>query len=236
VRTARDLLAPVPGGPSPTGLGPTLAEATAGMSPGRLQELLGAAGLPATHDPVSAVAALTGLFQDAEGTAALLADAPEGTRAVLDKLVWGPPYGEIDQTCAPRPAGRSAASVRWLLARGLLLPAGRSRVVLPRELALRLRGGRAHRAPEPNPPALKPAASHSAGSVDATAAGQALTAVATVEELLKSWETGGPPVLRAGGLSVRDLKRTALALDATERHNRVLAGDRLRRRAARLGR
>ncbi len=52
--------------------------------------------------------------------------------------------------------------------------------------------------------------------VDATAAGQAYTALATVEELLKEWHEGGPAVLRAGGLSVRDLKRTAVALDVTE--------------------
>lgn len=35
VRTARELLAPSPQHASPTGLGPTVAEATAGMSPGR---------------------------------------------------------------------------------------------------------------------------------------------------------------------------------------------------------
>ncbi|NEB12992.1 DNA-binding protein, partial [Streptomyces coelicoflavus] len=49
-----------------------------------------------------------------------------------------------------------------------------------------------------------------------TAAGQALAALATVAELLKEWDEGGPAVLRAGGLSVRDLKRTAVALDVPE--------------------
>lgn len=52
--------------------------------------------------------------------------------------------------------------------------------------------------------------------VDSAAAGQAQLALATVEELLKSWDRGGPQVLRAGGLSVRDLKRTAAALDVSE--------------------
>ncbi|MYZ41025.1 MULTISPECIES: helicase-associated domain-containing protein, partial [unclassified Streptomyces] len=52
--------------------------------------------------------------------------------------------------------------------------------------------------------------------VDSTAAGQAYTALATVEELAKDWNEGGPNVLRAGGLSVRDLKRTAAALDVSE--------------------
>src|SRR5947207_931031 len=75
-RTARELLTPGATHPSPTGLGPTVAEATAGMSPGRLQEILAAAGLPATHDPVTAVAALTALFSDRTRMAQLLDSAP----------------------------------------------------------------------------------------------------------------------------------------------------------------
>ncbi|MBO0918186.1 DNA-binding protein, partial [Streptomyces laculatispora] len=95
VRTARELLAPSPQHPSPTGLGPTVAEATAGMSPGRLQEILTAAGLPATYDPVSAVTALAGLFTDRARMGELLDTAPVEALSVLDRLVWGPPYGEV---------------------------------------------------------------------------------------------------------------------------------------------
>ncbi|GCD43693.1 helicase C-terminal domain-containing protein [Streptomyces paromomycinus] len=208
VRTARELLAPGPAHPSPTGLGPTVAEATSGMSPGRLQEILAAAGLTATHDPVTAVAALTRLFEDRTRMAALLDGAPGEARAVLDRLVWGPPYGAVTD--------RPAAHLQWLLDRGLLLPAGPRNVVLPRETALHLRAGRAHRAPEPLPPALAPTTERDPQLVDSAAAGQAFTALATVEELLKEWDLGGPGVLRAGGLSVRDLKRTAAALDVTE--------------------
>ncbi|ADI08041.1 hypothetical protein SBI_04921 [Streptomyces bingchenggensis BCW-1] len=209
VRTAHELLAPSPTVPSPTGLGPTVQEATAGMSPGRLQEILAAAGLPPTHDPVTAAAALTTLFGDRPRMAALLTEAPAGATAVLARLTWGPPYGEAS-VASPSPP------VEWLLARGLLLPSGPRNVVLPREVALHLRGGRAHRAPEPLPPPLPPAARHNPQAVDATAAGEAFTALSTVEELLGQWGTAGPPVLRAGGVSVRDLKRTAAALDASE--------------------
>ncbi|MGW2515148.1 helicase-associated domain-containing protein [Streptomyces scopuliridis] len=213
VRTARELLAPSPTHPSPTGLGPTVAEATAGMSPGRLQEILTAAGLPSTHDPVSAVASLTALFTDRTRMAALLDTAPVEALSVLDRLVWGPPYGEV--TSSPTPP------VQWLRDRGLLLPATTRTVVLPREAALHLRAGRAHRTPEPVAPTVAPRASDaSTGArpqvVDNTAAGQAYTALATIEELAKDWNEGGPNVLRAGGLSVRDLKRTATALDVTE--------------------
>ncbi|MFF9211656.1 MULTISPECIES: helicase-associated domain-containing protein [unclassified Streptomyces] len=208
VRTARELLSPSPQHPSPTGLGPTVQEATAGMSPGRIQEIVTTAGLPSTHDSVSAVAALTGLFTHRKRMARLLAKAPAEAREVLERLVWGPPYGQV--TADP------AAHLRWLLDRGLLLPTAPGTVVLPREVALHLRGGRAHREPEPVPPPVAVAAVHRPQVVDSTAAGQALTALATVEELLKEWDEGGPAVLRAGGLSVRDLKRTAVALDVAE--------------------
>ncbi|MGW0612740.1 helicase-associated domain-containing protein [Streptomyces sp. NPDC002788] len=208
VRTARELLAPAPQHPSPTGLGPTVREATAGMSPGRIQEIVTAAGLPSTHDSVSAVAALTGLFTHRKRMTALLADAPADSLDVLERLVWGPPYGQVTADPAPR--------LRWLLDRGLLLPTAPGTVVLPREVALHLRRGLAHRTPEPLPPAVEITSAHRPQVVDGTAAGQAYTALATVEELLKDWDEGGPAVLRAGGLSVRDLKRTAVALDVPE--------------------
>ncbi|WP_351227107.1 helicase C-terminal domain-containing protein [Streptomyces sp. NPDC002133] len=208
VRTARELLAPSPSHPSPTGLGPTVAEATAGMSPGRMQEILAVAGLPTTHDPVSAVAALTGLFTDRERMSALLDTAPPEALAVLDRLVWGPPYGEV--------AAEPTPPVRWLRDHGLLLPASPRTVALPREAALHLRGGRAHREPEPVAPEVLVTAEHRPQVVDNTAAGQAYTALATVEELLKEWQAAAPAVLRASGLSVRDLKRTAALLDVSE--------------------
>jgi len=208
VRTARELLAPSPQHPSPTGLGPSVQEASAGMSPGRIQEIVAAAGLPSTHDSVSAVAALTGLFTDRKRMAKLLGGVPEESLDVLRRLMWGPPYGQVTADPAPR--------LRRLLDLGLLLPTAPGTVVLPREVALHLRGGLAHRATEPVPPVVEAAASYRPQVVDATAAGQAYTALATVEELLKDWDEGGPAVLRAGGLSVRDLKRTAVALDVPE--------------------
>ncbi|MFE2325044.1 helicase-associated domain-containing protein [Streptomyces sp. NPDC059385] len=208
VRTARELLAPSAQRPSPTGLGPTVSEATAGMSPTRIQEIVAAAGLPATHDPVSAVTALTALFTDRQRMSRLLDEAPAEAHQVLGRLVWGPPYGEV----TPNPT----VPVRWLRDRGLLLPASARTVVLPREVALHLRGGLAHRSVEPVAPAVPAHREHRPQLVDANAAGQALAALSTVEELVKSWEHAGPPVLRAGGLSVRDLKRTAVALDSAE--------------------
>lgn len=209
VRTARELLAPSPSSPSPTGLGPTLAEATAGMSPGRLQDILATTGLPATHDPVSALASLTDLFTDRARMAALLGQAPPESLLMLDKLRWGPPYGSV-QSDAP------SAPVTWLLDRALLVRSSARTVVMPREVALHLREGRAHRDLEPLPPPLTARREYPVETVDATAAGQVLSALGTLEDLLADWESDPPSVLRAGGLGVRDLKRTATVLDRPE--------------------
>jgi hypothetical protein len=52
--------------------------------------------------------------------------------------------------------------------------------------------------------------------VDRTAGQQAFTFVRLVDDLLESWSTAPPSVLRSGGLAVRDLARTALMLDLDE--------------------
>ncbi|MGY0462391.1 helicase C-terminal domain-containing protein [Kitasatospora sp. cg17-2] len=217
VIAAREALAPTAANPGRTGLGPTFAEASTGMSPARLQQLLASAGQPATPDPVTAVAAFTTLLGDRARCEALLATAPEPALRLLDRLVWGPPTGTVPDATRPVTAQDAQSPVEWLLARGLLLPTSPGSVVLPRELALHLRGGRSHRTVEPLQPEPAPAAApRDPGTVDGAAAGQAHTAVRTVEELLELWGLTPPPTLRAGGLGVRDLKRTAQALESTE--------------------
>ncbi|MEU9041960.1 MULTISPECIES: helicase C-terminal domain-containing protein [unclassified Kitasatospora] len=217
VLAVREALAPTAANPGRTGLGPTLAEATVGMSPARLQQLLASAGRPATPDPVTAVAALTALLTDRDACAALLDTAPEPALRLLERLVWGPPTGTVPDAVRPVTAEDAQSPVEWLLARGLLLPTSPGSVVLPRELALHLRGGRTHRTVEPVQPEPAPAAApRDPQVVDSAAAGQAHTAVKTVEELLDGWGLTPPLTLRAGGLGVRDLKRAAQALEATE--------------------
>ncbi|MFJ1794629.1 helicase-associated domain-containing protein [Kitasatospora griseola] len=216
VLAVREALAPSAANPGRTGLGPTLAEATVGMSPARLQHLLAGAGLPATPDPVTAVAALTALLGDRKRLAALLDQAPPAAVGLLERLVWGPPTGTVPDAARQVTAEEAHSPVEWLLARGLLLPSSPTSVVLPRELALHLRGGRTHRAVEPAPPAVAPVVERDPAMVDRTAAGQAAAAVRMLEELLEAWGLAPPPTLRAGGLGVRDLKRAAHLLESSE--------------------
>ena len=78
-----------------------------------------------------------------------------------------------------------------------------------------LRGSHLHAKPAPTPPPLTTTA-RDPRLVDRTAGGTAFDLVRVVEELLETWGLEGPPVLRSGGLGVRELRRTASALDLTE--------------------
>lgn len=210
VRAARDCL-----GQYPAGLGPPLVEALGRRSPQRLAEVLEDLGLPPSGDPDTALARLAEHLGDPDRVQALLARAPAAATEVLDRLVWGPPVGQVPDADRPVRAGTAGSPVEWLLAHGLLAVADPGHVVLPREVGLALRGGRVHRRVEQTPPALG-LRERRARQVDDTAALAAAEAVRLVEELGNLWGADPPPLLRAGGLSVRDLRRTAGQLDLDE--------------------
>lgn len=144
-----------------------------------------------------------------------LADAPDGAREALERLLWSSPVGRVEGAERPVSVDTARTPVEWLLARHLLEPIASDTVVVPREVALPLRGGVLVRDLEPSPPAVEHS-DRSSALVDRTAGQQAFTFVRMVEDLLESWSEAPPAVLRSGGLGVRDLTRTALKLDVDE--------------------
>jgi len=210
VRAARECL-----GQYPAGLGPPLVEALGRRSPQRLAEVLEDLGLPPSGDPDTALTRLAEHLGDPDQVRALLERAPAAAAGVLERLVWGPPVGQVPDADRAVRAGTAGSGVEWLLAHGLLAVADPGHVVLPREVALALRGGRVHRRPEQAPPPLDLRERRTA-QVDDTAALAAAEAVRLVEELGGLWGVDPPALLRAGGLSVRDLRRTAVRLDLDE--------------------
>lgn len=200
VRMARDLL-----GPFPAGLGPPLADALDRRSPAGLAELGKRLGVPASGDLQTVLDRAAEALGDPDRLAALLASAPgdladEATR-IVDRLSWGPPVGTTTGT--PPPA------VAWLLRHGILAAADEGRVVLPREVALARRGGRAHREPVTGPPSLAEGPVRDPATVDATAGGAASEAVRLVTQLLGILDRQRIAVLRTGGLGVREMRRLA---------------------------
>ncbi len=141
---------------------------------------------------------------------ALPHDLPPGAREVLEALAWGPPVGVV-----PPPGSAPRDAVDALVDAGLLVRSDARHVVLPRDVGLALRGGRTHRTPELAPPLPEGRAVPAAGA-DAEAVNAALELVRWVDLLVAAWEDAPAPVLRAGGLGVRELRRTAQALATDE--------------------
>jgi hypothetical protein len=176
-----------------------------------VSEVLGPhpAGLgPATADLPGSTPAWSASPQELDS---VIATAPSGARNILDMLTWGPPIGTLS------PGGPMAAAGTWLLSHHLLSALSGDHVVLPREVALRLRGGKLHRETSLSAPMLTVTA-HEQSSVDDAAGGQASELLGLVDELAADWGPRPPRVLRAGGLSVRDFKRLAAILDVDSGH------------------
>lgn len=135
-----------------------------------------------------------------------LAGLSPGARHLLDSLTWGPPVGEVGASSA-----RLGEAVQEAERLGLVRLTGPGRVLLPRPVALMLRGGLI----APGAPLLEPAPTprERGGRADDAA-------LAAITELLDQLDSVGhhlgeqsPTMLRSGALGVRELRRLAADLD-----------------------
>ena len=171
-------------GPHPFGLGPWAAEP------------LSAEQLPPTLEELS---------KDAAGEPVV----PAASVEMLQALTWGPPAGTL------RSGGRAPGAAP-LIERGWLERSsdarGRTRFILPRQVALALRGGRLTRETLTAPEAgdLETVGGDVVASESSFHAEEAVRLVAA---LLEEWGREGGTIRRTGGVSVRALTRTADALD-----------------------
>lgn len=146
----------------------------------------------------------------------LLAEADDDEQRLLRTLADGPPVGSTRDAERIVPLAAADTPVQRLLARGLLRRVDGGTVELPRQVALVLRGER----PIGPVAALEPAlrtTSPGSSTVDKTAAGEVLGLLRRTEKLLTSWSADPPPMLRAGGLGVRELRRVSRELDVPEK-------------------
>ncbi|SFK94738.1 Helicase conserved C-terminal domain-containing protein [Streptosporangium canum] len=208
-------LAPAPGVrevlEAPAGLGPPAVEVFRHHPAERLAELVEDVG----GDGDGTKETLARLLSDPEIVGRLIQDVSPQARSALNELAWGPASGRVPNARREVRTDTAQSPIEQLLSRALLGATGEETVVLPREVALALRGGRIHRDLSPVPPALDGAV-RDQGLADRTAAGQAFAFTRAVEELCERWSVDPPGVLRSGGLAVRDLKRASILLDLPE--------------------
>ena len=175
-------------GPHPFGLGPWAAEP------------LSAERLPPTLEELSEHSA-----SGAGGKPVI----PAASVEMLQALTWGPPAGTLR-------AGGTAPGAAPLIERGWLERSsdahGRTRFILPRQVAVALRGGRLTREPLTAPEAGD-LETVGADVVASEASFHAEETVRLVAALLEEWGREGGTIRRTGGVSARALARTADALD-----------------------
>jgi len=114
-----------------------------------------------------------------------LNDAPPSAKKILEAMAWGPPRGTVTDIKKP------GAGVQWCLDEGFLIPYSQTIVVMPREVAIALRGGKVHKEQRVN----SPDASYAFTAKDRKNINSAAI---------------------AGGLGVRDLKALALHIGVDE--------------------
>lgn len=198
----------------PAGLGPPAREALAALPLERLRDL--ARNLDVSTAFASAPGLAESLAERLADPGPLIDDAGPEARAALEHLAWGPPTGRVENARRRVVLAEARSPVERLLARGLLVAADDRTVTLPREVGLHLRGGALFREDVLGAPV--PSGTRRAQRLtDQIASGQAFTLLRLTEELLEHWGVQPPPVLRGGGLGVRELKAAAARLDLTER-------------------
>ncbi|MGI9064433.1 MAG: helicase-associated domain-containing protein [Pseudonocardiaceae bacterium] len=145
----------------------------------------------------------------------VLAELPAEDARLLRTLSDGSPVGATCDAAEVVKPDRARTPVQRLLARGLLRRVDPGTVELPSQVGVALRGDRPLGTVELTEPAL-PTREHGAPTIDATAAGAALELLRHADALLELWSTEPPPVLRSGGLGIRELRRAARALGVDE--------------------
>ena len=138
-----------------------------------------------------------------------LEDAPADAKKVLDRLIWGPPRGSVGDIKNPGPG------VAWLLEKKFLVPLDQRTVILTREVAIALRGGKIHKERFIKQPELK-GTKRDERQINLAAIANVSTVLRWVEELLNFWADEPADALRAGGLGVRDLKIISTHLGVDE--------------------
>jgi hypothetical protein len=175
-------------------------------------------GLPPAAQP-RAGAAVADVLADPARIRELVAEADAAEQEVLTRLAAGPPVGTVRSTRLAAVEAEQSAPHR-LIGRGLLAPIDPQRVELPREVGLVIRDA-VDGAPVA-PPALDTVARDPA-ELDRLGAIAVLEFLRLVDLLADSWTAQPPPLLRSGGVGVRELRRTARELGVDEQTAALVA-------------
>lgn len=200
-------------GPYPAGLGRPAAVLLPYVPDVQLVGVLRHLGLPPGPQP-RAGAAIAAVLSDPRRVQELLAAADPAEREVLDRLAEGPPIGSVRNTRLAATDDELTPAHR-LINRGLLVPLDTQRVELPREVGLALRAQGEIASASTEPPPLE-VITRTPAELDRLGTSAVLELLRLVDGLADTWTAQPPPLLRSGGIGVRELRRTARDLGVDE--------------------
>ncbi|MEW9527774.1 helicase-associated domain-containing protein [Microbispora sp. NPDC049125] len=163
------------------------------------------------------VARITGLLSDAERLGPLLDEAPDGTMEMLDDFAWDGPVRSVhgDRFVTP------GTPEKWALDRGLVFHTQWDLAEMPREVALALRGPDYHGPFTPYPPDLATTPADPA-TVEFEMCLAAPHVLDRATALLENVDKTPLPLLKSGGVGVREIKRVAKETGSSEEETRLL--------------
>ncbi|BCJ37111.1 hypothetical protein Athai_46140 [Actinocatenispora thailandica] len=184
----------------PLGLGPSVAELLGDRYATEIHKIADALGVGRRSRKADSAAAVVAWLSEADNVRRLVAEAPRPVARMLAELAE---YGPTLQ------APESVSG--WAAQRGLVISQGQgwaSELVMPREVAIALRGSQWTAAFDPRcpAPAGAPVAARSVAQASAAAALDALRRMGTV---LSACASTPLALRRSGGVGVRELRRLA---------------------------
>ncbi len=138
-------------------------------------------------------------------------------RAVLDRLLWSP-TGAVRNADRAVTVTSASSPIERLLGHQLLRALDSETVIIPREVAWRLRGAKFSAEPVVTDPPVINGQRREPRLIDRAAAGAAFALLHDIELLALRLESTTPKLLRGGGLASRDVTDLARHLDADPTH------------------
>jgi hypothetical protein len=204
---------------APCGLGDSLASFLEAWTPNaeELRRICRRLGLPVQGGKRQLVGRICAMLGDGDRLGALLADAPDGTLGLLDDFAWDGPVRTVhgDRFTV------EGTPEKWAADRGLLFRTRWDIAEMPREVALALRGPDYHPPFTPEPPDVATV------PVDPAVAEHEMSLAAPhvvdrAAALLENTDKTPLPLLKNGGVGVREVRRVARETGSTEAETRLL--------------
>ena len=168
-------------------------------------------GVPATRK-AELVAALATTLADAGGIRRTVAEAPPAAAALAQRMarylprVQSPPFALYPRFATAQTA-TTDDPLQWLAWHGLVVQDAWYGCAMPREVSMTLRGSQPFGSPRPKRPALVSVAVPDGADERGLVA--ASTLVAQVDAVVEALDHAPAPLLKSGGLGVRQVRRLA---------------------------